>query len=96
MKRTIWLADCKSLQYPYVERYPRELQDRALAFWRSRGLRFDNQTGIIRDSFVGVRERPASGDEHTSYATLDAILEMEFGRYVTNAAGRLHRGLYLR
>jgi hypothetical protein len=95
LPRYIRLSDCRDLPFPYVDRYTTATQDMALAFFLARGLRYDNHTGVIRDDFLGVIERPVFKDEHTPHSTLEAVLEMEFSRYVVNAAGRLTRGLSL-
>ena len=91
LKRHIHLRDLSHVATPRSGGYSSYVLDKARSALVERDLRYDNSTGMIRDS-SGELERYVNQADFTPHETEEAVMRWEFKRYIYNSASRLERG----
>jgi len=91
MNRHIHLSHLGHLETPVTEagrRYSRLELGAARALLERDNLRFDNATGKIRRTSLGLVEQFSRQSDFTPHTTEEDVMRWEFSRHINNEASR--------
>ena len=91
MQRIIRLADLHDLPTPPHGTYSAAQMDAARTHMATRGLRFDNATGVTYDN-DGCQARYSNPADHQPYTDPADVLRWQFLPFIANSASRVARG----
>lgn len=90
MKRHIHLRELSHIDCERRDYRPESLA-RARAAQVNRDLRYDNATGVIRDS-TGELSRYCRQSDHEPLERLEDVMRWHFQPFIRNGASRIERG----